>query len=137
MTARRVLVSPRDFALQSGQGAACSRLVAMSARHLMIHNGRKRLPVGLSVDEQFQAGNARQNSLPHPQTLLTQSRVAPLSTPQNPAGSPKFVTRSATSNPVFNDIQLATRLHHLRSLPGWTPCSAAQRRYADLATADP
>jgi hypothetical protein len=51
--ATRPLVFPRDFAPQSGQGAACSRLVAMSARHLMIHNGRKRLPVGLSVDEQF------------------------------------------------------------------------------------
>jgi hypothetical protein len=29
----------------------------------MIHKERKRLLVGLSVDEQFQAGNERQNSL--------------------------------------------------------------------------
>jgi hypothetical protein len=35
----------------------------MSARHVVIHEERKRLLVGLSVDEQFQAGNERQKSL--------------------------------------------------------------------------
>src|SRR4029077_5407673 len=48
---------------ESGKGAACSRPVAMSARHIMIHKERNRLLVGLSVDEHFQAGNERQDSL--------------------------------------------------------------------------
>jgi hypothetical protein len=35
----------------------------MSARHITIHEERKCLLVGLFVDEQFQAGNERQESL--------------------------------------------------------------------------
>jgi hypothetical protein len=35
----------------------------MSARHITIHKERKRLRMGLSVAEQFQAGNERQKSL--------------------------------------------------------------------------
>jgi hypothetical protein len=35
----------------------------MNARHITIDQERKRLLVGLAVDEQFQAGNARQNTL--------------------------------------------------------------------------
>jgi hypothetical protein len=35
----------------------------MSARHITTHKEPKRLLVRLSVDEQFQAGNERENSL--------------------------------------------------------------------------
>jgi hypothetical protein len=123
MTARHVLLSLRASSLpRSGQGAACSRLVAMSARHMMIHKERKRLPVGLSVGEQFQADNARQNSLAArfqyelslratlwiDEGWLSSSNAShpessgpSLSTPQNPAGSPNSVTRCASSHPVL------------------------------------
>ena len=35
----------------------------MNARHITIDKERKRLLVGLAVDERFEAGNARQNTL--------------------------------------------------------------------------
>ena len=42
--------------------------------------------------------------------------------------SPNCVTAISFSSPVFNEVQLGTRLHDSRSVPGWKEYGAAHPR---------